>query len=307
MRIRIDLPIGDTLMVTPALRAFRRAHPSEPLIVLSASANCRDLLRHNPHVTEIVALPPGETPAVDHDLDAMRASLAGRAVGKSLAWGFGDELGVAIDGPRYDYFLEPAERERAAALLARYDRPVVLVGRHSVHCTSNDPHYGGVASKCLPNAYWIAAAKLVAEAGYVPLAVGSAGETEDPRYAEWPGEKLYGLPIREIAALAAACRGVLTLNNGLRHLAVAAGGNVLCFAANVPLWHISCAPVRPGQVIAEHEKKLRKIGRAYVLDRVAAFLHRDGGTRGQWRLWRARLAHRLGRRWGVAIPPSPPL
>jgi ADP-heptose:LPS heptosyltransferase len=304
MRLRIDLPIGDTLMVTPALRAFRRARPREPLIVFSASETCRALLRHNPHITEFVAVAPGDTPAVDHHLDAMRASLAGRAARKSLAWGFGRELGVEIDGLRYDYAVEPDERERATALLARYARPVILVGRQSVHCTSNDPSRGGVASKCLPNAYWTAAAGLVAEAGFIPLAVGSADEAGDPRYAEWPGEKLYGLPIRDVAALAAACRGVLTVNNGLRHLAAAAGGNLLCFAANARLWHVGCIPVRPGQVIAEHHKKLRRITQPYVLGRVASFLHRDGTAGGEWRAWRAR---RFGRHGAVANPPRPPL
>lgn len=53
--------LGDTLMVTPALRAVRRSMPNAYLAAL-VSAGAADVLRCNPHVDRVFSLPHWRTP-----------------------------------------------------------------------------------------------------------------------------------------------------------------------------------------------------------------------------------------------------
>jgi lipopolysaccharide heptosyltransferase II len=50
--------IGDVLLTTPLFRAIRRRHPDARLTMLTKRTNA-PLLEHNPHLSELIALPPG--------------------------------------------------------------------------------------------------------------------------------------------------------------------------------------------------------------------------------------------------------
>jgi heptosyltransferase-2 len=51
--------IGDILLITPLLRAIRTRHPGSRIAVLT-KAQYVPLLRHNPHVNEVLGVAPGE-------------------------------------------------------------------------------------------------------------------------------------------------------------------------------------------------------------------------------------------------------
>jgi len=51
--------------------------------------------------------------------------------------------------------------------------------------------------------------------------------------------------------MCACSAGVLTVDNGIRHLAAAAGANVYALSAVLPLDLIGCVPVRDGQRVHE--------------------------------------------------------
>ena len=179
---------------------------------------------------------------------------------KPFAWGYGQQLGVEVDDTAYEYTVTPGERDAAAALardLGR-GRPVVVVARHSPTCLSNHPAVRK-ATKCVPNAYWLACAERLIARGYVPVAVGARDEADDPRFRAWPGERLYGHPLREVAALCARSAGVLAIDNGIRHLAAAAGAHLYALSGWIHLEVIACAPVRDGQRIVEEHVPIERV------------------------------------------------
>jgi ADP-heptose:LPS heptosyltransferase len=257
--------IGDTLMATPAIRSWKRAHPSGRVTVC-----CRDeggpyqVLLHNPHI-DALRVVDGDDGAARYrgtriPLDPESAFKWSHLNHHSLAQGYGRLLGVEIDGPRYDYVVtaeERAEAGRACQALGR-GKPIVVVARHSVSCLSNHPAIGQ-ANKCVDNACWLACAEALIERGYVPVAVGSREEEDDARFRSWPGAKLYGEPLRRVAAICARSAGVLTVDNGIRHLAAAAGAHLYTLSGAIPLWQIACAPVREGQRICEVHRPLADV------------------------------------------------
>lgn len=256
--------IGDTLLATPAIRSWKRAHPDGRLTVVCPDAGpALQVLLHNRFIDALVtaadvdgARLPGRHLVLDPELALGLA----REHGRSFAWGYGRMLGVEIDGPAYDYALEDDEREaarRAARELGGGAR-IVLVARHSASCTSNDPAIG-FANKTIGNAYWCQCAEHLLARGVVPVAIGAAAEADDDRFRRWPGPRWYGRPIREVAALCAAAAGVLTLDNGIRHLAVAAGADVYALSTVLPLDLMACAPVRPGQRVHEEHVPLARV------------------------------------------------
>ena len=245
--------IGDTLLATPAIRAFKRAHPATRVTVCCAFDGPFQVLRHNPHIDALsagfdAATPPGRR----IELDPEAALKAGLAHGKPFAWGYGRMLGVEVDDLRYDYTVDDEDRAAAAALADSLGegRPIVIVARHSPTCLSNHPAVRR-ASKCIANAYWLVCAEDLIRRGYVPVAIGAREEADDPRFQAWPGKRLYGERLRVVAALCARSAGVLTIDNGIRHLSAAAGAHVYVLSGTIGLQLIRCVPVREGQRIVE--------------------------------------------------------
>lgn len=54
--LAMRLPIGDTLFVTPTIRALRQRYPSALITAVAAAENA-PLLAHNPHLDDVVVLP----------------------------------------------------------------------------------------------------------------------------------------------------------------------------------------------------------------------------------------------------------
>ena len=258
------LQIGDTLLATPAIRAWKRAHRGGRLTVCCPDCgSAYQVLLHNPYVDALVVAAGEEAsrlPGAHVALDPVAALAEAWATGKPFARCYARMLGVEIDSLRYDYTITPDEREagRETCRALGEHRPVVLVARHSVSCTSNDPAVGR-ANKCVDNAGWIRCADWLGRRGYVAVAIGSRDEAEDPRYARWPGRVLYGQPLRLVAAACAASAGVLTVDNGIRHLAAAAGAHLYTLSGAIPLEIISCVAVREGQRIVEEFRDVRDV------------------------------------------------
>lgn len=247
--------IGDTLMATPAIRSWKRAHRDGRITVCCRDAGgAYQVLLHNPHVDALHAGDVGAMPlrGVRVRLDPEGAFKWAHLNGGTLARGYARMLGVELDHPRYDYTVTADERAAAERTCRELGggKPVVIVARHSISCLSNHPAFRK-ANKCADNACWLPCAEWLIARGYAPVAVGGRDEEDDERFREWPGRKLYGQPLRLVAAICASSAGVLTIDNGIRHLAAAAGANLYALSGAVPLWLISCAPVRDGQRIHE--------------------------------------------------------
>lgn len=256
--------IGDTLLATPAIRSWKRSHAGGRLTVVCPDTGAAlQVLLHNAWIDALVTagdVDEARLPGRHLTLDPELALGLAREHGRTFAWGYGRILGVEIDGPIYDYVITDDERA-AASRTARElggGARIVLVARHSASCTSNDPAIG-IANKSVGNAYWCQCAERLIARGFVPIAIGAAEEADDERFRRWPGPRRYGRPIREIAALCAVAAGVLTLDNGIRHLAAAAGADVYALSTVLPLDLMACVPVRPGQRVHEEYLPLARV------------------------------------------------
>ena len=257
--------LGDALMQTPAIRALKSKRPEAALEYYhSRDRPGAAMLEGNPYLDRLEQLAvwprgPRDYPLprfvagdVLCPLDALRVYHWSVEHGKTMAEGFGHALGVTVTDLRYDYAMTDAERERGRALAREHGggRPVVAVARHSVSCHSNAGD-GSPANKCVANRHWHELSVWLDKQGFRALAIGSATEALDERYAAWEGARAYDLPIREVAGLLAASHAVLSIDTGVRHLAAAVGANLFCVSGAIPLSLIRCVPVQSGQRIHE--------------------------------------------------------
>jgi ADP-heptose:LPS heptosyltransferase len=272
MRLHSSNLLGDTLLQTPAIRSWKKANPDLELEYhCSSERGAHLLLQGNPYIDKLVV--DSDAPVVSDynpfiEMDASVAFTLGASNNKSLSWGYGHMVGVEIDSLAYDYVVTGEEWKWADYKLMELEKDtkgVVLIGRHSASCTSNDPGVR-VANKCVSNRFWVQVANWLLSEGYLPVAVGSQKDADDTRYRDWPGQLLYGENIRNIAALARSCEAVLTVDNGLRHLTAAAGGNLFCISGRIPLFLIQCEPVLPGQIIHEVYKELPFVTAATIIE-----------------------------------------
>jgi hypothetical protein len=272
--------IGDLIMQTPAIRALKAREPEAEIHYVLGDRTTSVVLEGNHYLSQIHLL--------EQDIPVTESLLATQfsctdadrriqmAPGSAMAWGerhrrtmvegFGGLLGVEVHDLRYDYFMSRQEREDGRDLVREIGngKTVVIVARHSASCTSNDPRIG-FPNKCVNNRIWVAAAHWLLGEGFVPVAVGSAQEAQDERYSDWPGERVYGLPLRTVAGLLAAARATLTIDNGIRHLAAAVGGSFYCLTPNTIMERLHSVPVRPAQRILEEHRALSSISVEHLI------------------------------------------
>lgn len=271
-----DNLIGDLLMQTPAIRQLKLSNPDDQILYHVPQkdqgthvSGTHVLLKDNPYLDGVYV---GDefTPAEDDTvikLDCMKAYLWGCANRKTIAHGFGQQVGVELDNIRYDYFVDPAEVAEQLRLMHDLagGRPIVIIARHSASCASNDPKVV-LPNKCVPNYVWVDVANWLASQGFTPVAVGSAKEEKDVRYRHWPGKRLYGRPIREVAAILSKVHAVLSIDTGIRHLAAAVGTNMYCISGTIPTQTIRCETVDQEQRIFEELCPIADVTAARIID-----------------------------------------
>lgn len=273
MRLYSNNLLGDTLLQTPGIRSWKKANPDSSITYFCSSEHGSGvLLEGNPYIGRVIEDRVKLMDSEDDPLIQMDAAVAfnlGASNGKSLAWGYGQMLGVEIDSLKYDLFITTEEDYWATNKLFELSnegaKPIVLIARHSASCTSNDPNIK-VANKCVANRIWVQVANWLLREGFMPVAIGSSKDAQDSRYREWPGNLLYGEGIRNIAALTSMVKGVLTVDNGIRHIAAAAGANMFCISGRIPLSLISCAPVEEFQKIEEVYRELPHVNSRVIVE-----------------------------------------
>lgn len=256
--------LGDTVLQTPAIRELKK-QGKHITYYCGDEHKSHYMLENNPNIDELIVLPKEELPTDGIYLDAWRAFEFGRATGRTIAEGFGSLCHVDVRDIRYDYTVLDYEIEAAKEKLPASPKGIVLVARHSASCSSNDPNVR-VANKCVPNSIWVDVAYRLVADGYYPIAIGSKKDEEDNRYDEWIGDKLYGLPLRTIAAMTKLVCATLTVDTGIRHIAAATGGNMYCISGAIPLELIRCEPTQPEQKIFEEYRPLKFVNAKSIIN-----------------------------------------
>jgi ADP-heptose:LPS heptosyltransferase len=244
--------LGDYLMQTPAIRGLHAKYPDRELVYCTPdNVGSRPLIVNNPYISRVWTKAQGQVMASKGDI-WMPPAEAGQmfAIGQQQNCTMAEALcrmwKVPFDDGHYDLTPSPT----SLLTLVTDDQDYVVCGRHSRSCTSNDPKIG-VPNKCIPNRVWVDIANWLLAHDITPLAVGAPDDEHDPLYAEWPGRKLYGEPLLDIALLQKHALFTVSVDTGIRHMAAAVGGNLLTLNHAIPLSLIRCVPKSPSQMILE--------------------------------------------------------
>lgn len=119
---------GDLLLLTPALRAFKRAHPHCKVTVCTMP-RFREVLAGNPNVDAFAEFPPTNREIFTHDAVACFENIIEnnpKARSTHAVDLYAERLGVEVDPAdrRPDYFVTEEERAWAAAFLRSLPTPV---------------------------------------------------------------------------------------------------------------------------------------------------------------------------------------
>lgn len=227
--------LGDTLCITPALQAFRRQNPKTSISVITQAAPFTRVLDGNPDIDLllysermylnglpeqrkewIATLPLGlRERATLYNMDLRAAVTKPEDFRQHISKAFARIVGIETETVRPVMALDQLER-RAASLLA--SRPYAVLSWHSVSNPKRDD--GDGRKKDWPMDRWQELARRIStEAGLEVFAIGSERDAfPSLRRHITP---LYGLPVKVVAALLEQAACVVTLENGIAHLAAA--------------------------------------------------------------------------------------
>jgi ADP-heptose:LPS heptosyltransferase len=242
--------LGDTLCTTPVIRAFRRANPGTAIVYLTQAAPFTRILDGNPDIDLLIYSErlyfngiPDQTNAwlsllpldlrggnnLLYRLDLKIGCTTMEAFQEHISKAFARPLNVQTDTTRPIVVLSDLER-RAASLFAH--RPFIIFSSHSV---SNPDRLDGRGNrKDWPFERWQALARGIRELGDFDIyQVGS--ERDDAPVLEGV-TRLYGLPIKVVAALLERADCVVTVENGIGHLCHAVdAASVVIYSDLMPL------------------------------------------------------------------------
>lgn len=241
--------LGDTLCTTPVIHAYRRQHPDARITYIVQSAPYTRVLDGNPDIDLVlysesltrnglrrvsvdwvreqpVDLSQGAAMVV---FDMNHVCTSWDAFQSHIATGFSRLARIPIDGVRPIVHVSAHERAAAAGLVRR---PYAVL---SMHSNANPPRVGGGGrAKDWPAERFAALCAHLRERGIVDI-VAIASEFDDRRTdPQW--RSLHGLPIKVVAALLQDAALVVTLENGIGHLAHAVDAPmVMIYSDIVPL------------------------------------------------------------------------
>jgi len=241
--------LGDTLCTTPVIRAYRRRHPTARISYIVQGAPYTRVLDGNPDIDLVlysefltrhgmkgfsadwireqpIDLSRGATMFL---FDMNQVCTSWDAFEEHIATGFSRLVQIPIDGVRPIVHVTPGEHAAAASLVRG---PYAVL---SMHSNANPPRVGGDGRvKDWPLDRFAATCAHLRARGIADIvAVGS--EFDDRRHdPQW--RSLHGLPIKVVAALLQDASVVVTLENGLGHLAHAVDAPmVMIYSDIVPL------------------------------------------------------------------------
>ena len=242
--------LGDTLCTTPALRAFRRSHPDAFIVYLVQNSTFCRVLDGNPDVdlvlyNEVMYANQGlENLGEDwlrslpfdiredtrlYHFDLKQAVTHNDHFQQHIAQNFARLIDVQIDSTRPTIVVTDEERRVARAFV---DRPYVVFSLHSV--TNPEREKGGDRIKDWPAQNWFELAHTIRHTmNWDVIAVGAEN---NPQYQTELVRNLYGLPVKVVAALIEGAACLVTLENGLAHMAAGLDAStVQIFPDAVPL------------------------------------------------------------------------
>ena len=272
--------LGDTLCTTPTVRAFRKANPDVFIAYIAHNANYCRVLDGNPDIDLVVyneylwlrgmegfaigwfhSLPleiEETTPLYHFDMNAVCSSE--ESFHEHIAIGLAKSVGIPIQSVRPIVRVTDEER-RTARLLVR--RPYVIFSQHS---NANPRFADGSGAKDWPDENWRRLAECLHGRGFDVISVGS--ET-DSRFGSAHGRDLYGLPIKVLAALLEGAACLVTLENGIAHLAAAVDVPMVeLYSKIVPLEWAYPAEMTNCEVIYEVPKAVSYERMAEAVDRL---------------------------------------
>lgn len=244
--------LGDTLCTTPAIHEFRKQNPDATVIYVTQAAPFCRVLDNNPDIDLLLyserlyfhGLPEPEktndwlnTLPLDlreggmlYRLDLKLVCNNHEVFQHHIAEAFARLVGVEIQSTRPLVYLSNSDR-RAVDVFAR--RPYIVFSMHTV--SNRDRQDGRGKQKDWPPECWAQLAERLAAQDRFDIFV--IGAERDPMIALPHVRRLYGLPIRVVAALLERAACVVSVENGIGHL---------CAAVNAPLVHIYSNMMPPG-------------------------------------------------------------
>src|SRR5688572_3147334 len=225
--------LGDTLCTTPSLRAFRKKNPEEFIVYVAQNSTFSRVLEGNPDIdltlySEVLYANRGvdnlgenwlrslpldlQEPASVHHFYLAAALDQPDSLQTHIATNFARKLGVELDSTRPTVRVSKQERNAVAPFIRK---PYAVFSMNSVTNPARDSGTGGV--KDWPADNWFKLALwLRNEANLDVFAIGAEN---DPQYQTPLLRNLFGLPVKLTAALIEGAECLITLENGIAHLA----------------------------------------------------------------------------------------
>jgi ADP-heptose:LPS heptosyltransferase len=203
--------VGDVILHTPCIRAWKKANPAGKLIVTCQLPYQREVLRGNPYIDSLRLLSWVQrflgTFALVQRWSKRRYQFSnyGRYVpgflGKPAGQVIGEALGIDVVDVTPEIYLQPQELERARRWIASFTAPVALhvVGR----CSGN---------KLWAVENWTTLVRECPDLQFIQL-----GLDDEPLI---PGAvDMRALPLRQSFAITALCRAFVGVDSGPAHAA----------------------------------------------------------------------------------------
>ena len=238
--------LGDTLCTTPAIRAYRRLHPDAHVTYIVQSASFTRVLDGNPDIdlliyseflsrhgmnrfsVEWVYQQPLDFTrgATLYHFDMNQVCTTWEAFEQHIAKGLSALVRIPISSVRPVVHVTDQERAVAATVAGR---PYAVL---SMHSNANPCRKDGEGrAKEWPLERFEAVCRHLRQRGIEDII--AIGSEFDERHASPWWRNLYGLPIKVVAALLEGASLVVTLENGIGHLAHGVDAPMVMIYSNI--------------------------------------------------------------------------